>query len=136
MPSIKKQWFSNSEIEFRGPVIGSETEKRSFRQKLPASKWVTAVTDYLDGARNVTTGSYQLRLDDIIVYFCDEDYHEAEVLSAHANNPLPSGARILAIYSQAERTVYSIWDKLEPYPGLYNVLNRIEMALGARGVYI
>lgn len=88
-----------------------------------------------------------LKPEDVIVYSCDRERWETnEVLSTLARNTLPAGSMILAVYIRREDEVLDFADvlrtryanTLSPDVGDYllNAVNRIEMALGARGVFL
>lgn len=121
-------------------VAGVVPDQRRGGQKLPHHTRLVAVsgTPSPKPFREVEPTLYVLAEDDLIVYTPDTDIHKGEVLSAYARHILPAGVKVLVVYSRDTDTLYTIgapfYRSLENYE--INLVNRIEMALGARGIVV
>jgi hypothetical protein len=133
MSVIQHKPFTHPRVQF---LLNGNTEERKFRQRLPSGARICKVLDYLDGKQTIETKTYQVEPNDILVYSVSEQYEEGPVYSAPVARSLPEHCRILAVYSTDQKILYSLWGHHEWYPGLSHILNKIEMALGARGVYV
>lgn len=121
-------------------------ESRRLDQLLPRGSRLWSVVLY--DRKGVKSGEHwiekelHVQRDDMVVY-SNENQRKSEVLSSPAFRCLPSGARVLAVYFRQRDEILDLSDVLWrrawgldiPNRSL-NDLNRIEMALGARGVHI
>lgn len=139
-------------ITFRPPVArGVQTgpQTRILTQHLPHGSLITSVRDHESTSGGMSLSrledllwKYDLVGDDVIVY-ADYDLKKRlkHIASSRARHPLPGASRLLAVYSRSEDLLIDCSFSLERWVGPsagspLNLANRIEMALGCRGVIL
>ena len=122
---------------------------RMANQQIPGGSqpWTVSISTkeaVLAGKFSITKEYHVQPTVDVMVYSIERPKgRRVDVFSTPASRCLPSGSRILAIYFRRQSEILDLSDALwrrrqgTDIPiGLLNLLNQIEVVLGARGVHI